>query len=145
MGKERLAKIREEVRKYGSLFYCHQITSHSEMLLYSLIIHFTSLFFHIVTFSVDALIQAGNPFLKTLSIEGGIMTTQPCLHPMLGIVGSGNGQGPWPEPETGPMMSSMRCKHGCGQDPTFYRQGFEKRISCLDKCINREGDYVEKQ
>ena len=32
-----------------------------------------------------------------------------------------------------------------GQDPTFYQQGFEKRISRLDKCINREGDYVEKQ
>jgi hypothetical protein len=31
-----------------------------------------------------------------------------------------------------------------GQDPTFYRQGFEKWISRLDKCINREGDYVEK-
>jgi hypothetical protein len=31
-----------------------------------------------------------------------------------------------------------------GQDPTFYRQGFKKRISRLDKCINREGDYVEK-
>jgi len=30
------------------------------------------------------------------------------------------------------------------QDPTFYRQGFEKWISCLDKCLNREGDYVEK-
>ena len=30
-----------------------------------------------------------------------------------------------------------------GQDPTFYRQGFEKWISRLDKCINR-GDYVEK-
>jgi len=32
----------------------------------------------------------------------------------------------------------------CGQDPTFYRQGFEKWISRLDKCLNREGDYVEK-
>ena len=31
-----------------------------------------------------------------------------------------------------------------GQDPTFYRQGFEKWISLLDKCLNREGDYVEK-
>jgi hypothetical protein len=31
-----------------------------------------------------------------------------------------------------------------GQDPTFYRQGFEKRISRLDKCINREGDYEKK-
>ena len=31
-----------------------------------------------------------------------------------------------------------------GQDPTFYRQGFEKWISRLDKRINREGDYVEK-
>jgi hypothetical protein len=31
-----------------------------------------------------------------------------------------------------------------GQDPTFYRQGFEKWISRLEKCINREGDYVEK-
>ena len=31
-----------------------------------------------------------------------------------------------------------------GQDPTFYWQGFEKWISCLDKCLNREGDYVEK-
>ena len=31
-----------------------------------------------------------------------------------------------------------------GQDPTFYRQGFEKWISRLDKCLNREGDYVEK-
>jgi len=31
-----------------------------------------------------------------------------------------------------------------GQDPTLYRQGFEKWISRLDKCLNREGDYVEK-
>jgi len=31
-----------------------------------------------------------------------------------------------------------------GQDPTCYRQGFEKWISHLDKCFNREGDYVEK-
>jgi len=31
-----------------------------------------------------------------------------------------------------------------GQNPTFYRQGFEKWIFRLDKCINREGDYVEK-
>jgi len=31
-----------------------------------------------------------------------------------------------------------------GQDPTFYRQGFEKWISRLDNCLNREGDYVEK-
>ena len=31
-----------------------------------------------------------------------------------------------------------------GQDPTFYRQDFEKWISRLDKCLNREGDYVEK-
>jgi len=31
-----------------------------------------------------------------------------------------------------------------GQDPTFYRQDFEKWISCLDKCLNKEGDYVEK-
>jgi hypothetical protein len=31
-----------------------------------------------------------------------------------------------------------------GQDPTFYQQGFDKWISCLDKCLNREGDYVEK-
>jgi len=31
-----------------------------------------------------------------------------------------------------------------GQDPTFYRQGFEKWISCLDSCIDREGDYVGK-
>ena len=31
-----------------------------------------------------------------------------------------------------------------GQDPTFYRQGFEKWISRLDKCLNREGNYVEK-
>ena len=28
--------VREEVRKYGSLFYCYQITSHSEMPLHSL-------------------------------------------------------------------------------------------------------------
>jgi len=32
-----------------------------------------------------------------------------------------------------------------GQYPTFYRQGFEKWISHLDKCLNREGDYVEKE
>jgi len=32
----------------------------------------------------------------------------------------------------------------CGQDPTFYQRGFEKWISRLDKCLNREGDYVEK-
>jgi len=31
-----------------------------------------------------------------------------------------------------------------GQDPTFYRQGFEKWISRLDNCLNRECDYVEK-
>jgi len=31
-----------------------------------------------------------------------------------------------------------------GQDPTFYRQDFEKWISRLGKCFNREGDYVEK-
>ena len=31
-----------------------------------------------------------------------------------------------------------------GQDPTFYWQGFEKSIARLDKCLNREGDYVEK-
>jgi len=31
-----------------------------------------------------------------------------------------------------------------GQDPTFYVQGFEKLISHLDKCFNREGDYMEK-
>jgi len=31
-----------------------------------------------------------------------------------------------------------------GQDPTFYRKGFEKCISRLDKCLTREGDYVEK-
>jgi len=31
-----------------------------------------------------------------------------------------------------------------GQDPTFYQQGFDKWISCLDKCLNRECDYVEK-
>jgi len=31
-----------------------------------------------------------------------------------------------------------------GQDPTFCRQGFEKWISRLDKCLNREGDCVEK-
>jgi len=30
------------------------------------------------------------------------------------------------------------------QDPTFYQQGFEKWISRLDKCLNREGNYVEK-
>jgi hypothetical protein len=32
----------------------------------------------------------------------------------------------------------------CGHGPTSYRQGFEKWISRLDKCINREGDCVEK-
>jgi hypothetical protein len=31
-----------------------------------------------------------------------------------------------------------------GQDPTFCRQRFEKWISCLGKCLNREGDYVGK-
>jgi len=31
-----------------------------------------------------------------------------------------------------------------GQNPTFYQQSFQKWISCLDKCLNREGDYVEK-
>ena len=30
------------------------------------------------------------------------------------------------------------------QDTTFYRQDFEKCISCLDKCLNREGDCVGK-
>jgi len=56
------------------------------MHIYSIITHFTSLFFHIVTFSVDALVQAGNPFLKPLPIEGGILTTQPCLRLMLDII-----------------------------------------------------------
>jgi hypothetical protein len=40
--------IGEEVRKQGSLFYCHQRTSHSEMPRYSLITHFTSLFVQII-------------------------------------------------------------------------------------------------
>jgi hypothetical protein len=31
-----------------------------------------------------------------------------------------------------------------GQDPIFYQQGYEKRISRLDNCLNRECDYVEK-
>jgi hypothetical protein len=31
-----------------------------------------------------------------------------------------------------------------GQDPTFYRKGLEIWISRLEKCLNREGDYVEK-
>jgi len=31
-----------------------------------------------------------------------------------------------------------------GQDPTFYQQGFEKWISLLDNCLNREGANVEK-
>jgi len=31
-----------------------------------------------------------------------------------------------------------------GQDPTFYRKGFEKWISRLDKCLNRECGYVVK-
>jgi hypothetical protein len=30
-----------------------------------------------------------------------------------------------------------------GQDPTCYRQSFEKWISRLDNCLNRECDYVE--
>ena len=29
------------------------------------------------------------------------------------------------------------------KDPTFYQQGFEKWISRLDKCLNREGDYAK--
>jgi hypothetical protein len=37
--------LRGEVRKQVSLFYCHQITSHSEMPLYALITLFTSLIF----------------------------------------------------------------------------------------------------
>jgi len=50
--------------------------------------YYTSLhlFFHIVTFSVESLVYAGNPFLKTLLIEGGILTKQPCLHLMLDII-----------------------------------------------------------
>ena len=31
------------------------------------------------------------------------------------------------------------------QDHTFYRQGFDKWISRVDKCLNREGNYVEKK
>ena len=31
-----------------------------------------------------------------------------------------------------------------GQDPTFFRQGFEKWISCLDRYLNGEGDHVGK-
>jgi hypothetical protein len=30
-------------------------------------------------------------------------------------------------------------------DPTVRRQGCEKWISRLEKCLNREGEYVEKQ
>jgi hypothetical protein len=30
-----------------------------------------------------------------------------------------------------------------GHGPTFYRQGFEKLISCLDKRINREDNFVK--
>jgi hypothetical protein len=30
-----------------------------------------------------------------------------------------------------------------GHGPTSYRQGFEKLVSRLDKCINIEGEYVE--
>ena len=56
------------------------------MPLYSLITPFTSLFFHIVTFSIEALVWAGLPFLKTLSTEGGILTMQPCLHLMVDII-----------------------------------------------------------
>jgi len=28
----------------------------------------------------------------------------------------------------------------CGQDTTLYQQGFEKWISCIDKCLNKEGN-----
>jgi hypothetical protein len=31
-----------------------------------------------------------------------------------------------------------------GQNPTFYQKGFEKWISRLDICLNRECVYVEK-
>ena len=56
------------------------------MPLHSLItLHFTY-FFHTVTFSVEALVYAGNPFLQTLSIEVGILTRHPCLHLMLDII-----------------------------------------------------------
>ena len=50
--------------------------------------YYTSLhlFFHIVTFSVETLVYEGNPFLNTLSIEGGILTTQPCLHLILDVI-----------------------------------------------------------
>jgi hypothetical protein len=36
------------------------------------------------------------------------------------------------------VQTWLRC-----QDSTFCQQGFEKWISRLDKCLNREGDYVE--
>jgi hypothetical protein len=39
---------------------------------------------------------------------------------------------------------SVTDEQSSERPPTFYRQGFEKCIFRLDKCINREGDYVEK-
>jgi len=82
------------------------------------------------------------------------------------MMGLGNSGAPALQPRSGTLrlssLPSMK-KHLCakrfkshdgvkhemqtwlrGQDPTFYRQGFEKWISRLDKCLNREGDYVEK-
>jgi hypothetical protein len=52
------------------------------MLLDSIITYFPSLFFHIVTFSVDALVQAANRFFKTISTEVGPMISQSCLNLM---------------------------------------------------------------
>jgi len=77
--------IRGEVRKWVSLFYCHQITSHSEMPLYSLITHFTSLIFphsHLLCWGTCLGMKS---ISQNLSIEGGILTMQPCLHLMLDV------------------------------------------------------------
>jgi hypothetical protein len=40
------------------------------------------------------------------------------------------------------MQQQQTWLRGC--DHISYRQGFEEWISRLDKCINREGDYLEK-
>ena len=65
--------------------------------------------------------------------------TAPTPAPATAAAGAGAGAGEGAHDVKHEVQTWLR-----GQDPTFYRQGFEKWISRLDKCINREGDYVEK-
>ena len=70
-------------QKIRFLFYCHQITSHSEMRLCLLIITSLHCFSSHLCWCTCL---GGIPFLKILSIEGWIPITQPCLHLVLHII-----------------------------------------------------------